>query len=193
MNTEKLVESCYVLTAKQVIKSKPINDKTSTTLNIGVNKDIEYWQNTCGDDSEYELSINGKEPQIIKLEWQTITFGDKAYFKCECGSLVSKLYLPIKSAKFLCRKCHGLQYELSGFNKTSVAGQKLYKLNRLIKLSESRASMGRILYKGEYSKRFKSFLRLCEKAGFHSVVQGAKELQTIINSENFHEDKILHR
>jgi hypothetical protein len=143
--------------------------------------DISYWLNDPADISNVTVSAAGGDPQIIYFEFVWITYGERAYFKCpSCDLVVSKLYLPKGSKEFKCRKCHGLQYYLTTFNKNSVAGRQFYKMDRLQKLAKTRESMGRIFYKGEYSKKFKRFLGLCEKAGFYEDVKSAQNLMELI-------------
>jgi hypothetical protein len=116
------------------------------------------------------------------MEWEDITYGKRAYFICECGHRATKLYLPHNGHEFKCRKCHGLQYQLTTFNRYSVAGRSMYRMNRLHKLSNERAGMSRIFYNGNYTKRFERFLGLCDRAGLDHIVKGANDLKALIES-----------
>jgi hypothetical protein len=179
MNNRYLVGECLTLTPRDVGK------RWDRIRKLGVNQlahhpGISYWFDDMGDPSRLFISVQGHEPQSFAWELIRLTFGDAAYFYCPCGHRASKLYLLPNGNEFKCRKCHKLQYHLSTFNRQSVAGRSLYRANRLQKLANSRASMGRILYNGEYTKRFQRFLGLCDRAGYDSIVQGAKDLKTLI-------------
>ncbi len=155
---------------------------TTRDLLQGVYKspDITYWQENDNDQSVWSISVKGNEPQEINMEWESITYGERPYFRCECGHRATKLYLPANSHEFKCRDCHNLHYQLTTFNRYSINGKKLYQLNRLNKLSNNRASMSRIFYEGKFTKRFERFLGQCEKAGFNSIVQGANDLKILM-------------
>ncbi len=168
MNTELFVENCYTLTPKDLL------------LGLGTRADINFWAEDPDDKSDWCISVSGNEPQKIALEWRDITYGARAYFRCMCDYRATKLYLPLNGHEFKCRRCHGLQYQLTTYNRHSVAGKVLYRLNRLQKLSDSRASMGRILYNGNYTKKFERFLSLCDRAGYDSIVKGAMDLKDLI-------------
>lgn len=179
MNTELIVEDAFSISPKDILKNVHPMRKINSKANIN-RFDISYWMDDSPDAPGVFISAGGKEPQRFDLEWTRITYGQRAYFRCSCGSRVSKLYLPIRGNLFGCRKCHKLQYFLTTLNKNSVAGMKLYKMNRLQKLSNSRANMSRILYNGNFSKRFERFLRLCGRAGFDNVINSANDLRALI-------------
>ncbi len=165
---ESFVEDSITLTPKDIFLNRH-----------EVHAGIDYWLED-NDSSTAFVSVGGKEPQTLHVEWQDITYGKRAYFRCTCERRATKLYLPSNGSQFKCRACHGLQYQLSTFNRRSVAGRSIYRLNRLRKLADSRASMGRILYKGNYTKRFERFLGLCDRAGLDSIVKGAEDLRALI-------------
>ena len=143
--------------------------------------DISFWRDNPSDIFTINISVNGGEPQIINLEMVFLTYGERTYFKCpSCELVVSKLYLPEDSGEFKCRKCHGLQYFLTTFNKHSIAGRQFYKMDRLQKMAICRENMGRILYNGRYTKRFNRFLKLCSKSGFDEAVRSAQNLINLI-------------
>lgn len=170
MNTDLFVESSFSLTPNDVLQ-----DRHHGRI------DINYWIGDGAEPSVVFVTIDAKEPQIIGLDWQDITYGKKAYFLCSCGVRVLKLHLPLHGKEFKCRTCHGLHYELTTYNRYSIAGMKLYQLNRLNKLSNNRAGMSRIFYNGEYTKRFERFLGQCERAGFNSIVDGANALKQLVH------------
>ena len=168
--TNSFVEDSFAISPKDILQNR-YSGRT----------DISYWsEDDSADPSAVFVSMTGKEPQELVLEWNDITYGKRPYFICSCGHRSAKLYLPIHSHEFKCRECHQLQYQLSSFNRNSVGGKSLYKFNRLQKLSNSRADMARILYNGNYSKRFQRFLRLCDKAGLNDVVRGADSLKALL-------------
>ena len=169
MNTELFVEGSFSVTPNDIIQ-----DRHHGRI------DIDYSHSNEEEPSIAYLSIDGKEPQMIDIEWQDITYGRRAYFLCPCGMRVSKLHLPLHGKQFKCRTCHGLQYQLTTFNRNSIAGQSLYRMNRLQKLIASRESMGRILYNGNYTKKFERFLILCDRAGYNDIVTGANSLRALI-------------
>lgn len=175
------VEDCRTLTPKAVFESlNGIRKIAGSSENKRL--DINCWLEDEADLSVVMVSVSGGEPQRLIVGWSPVTFGDRAYFECICGHNAAKLYLPPHGKEFKCRSCHKLQYQLSAFNRYSVAGKALYRMNRLQKLSESRASMSRILYKGKYSKRYESFLGLCDKAGLKSIVRGANDLKALLQA-----------
>jgi len=180
MNTQRIIEDAFSITPKEV----SINLKKGESGNFVTKKraDINFWLDDPADMFNLSISISGQEPQTIKLEKVFITFGERSYFLCHCGKRVNKLYLPSFCNHFACRKCHKLQYFLTTFNKNSIAGQQFYKMNRMQKLAETRASMGRIIYRGNYSKKFNRFLQLCNKAGLDEVVDKAQGLMELIKA-----------
>ena len=180
MENKYLVENCFILTPRDVGCSFD-NIKKLGISSLDNKPEIAYWFDTDKELTYLFISVDGQEPQKFVWELVDIMFGERAYFHCSCGQRVSKLYLPPNSKEFRCRKCYNLKYELSTFNKNSVAGKYLYQANRLLKLANSRADMSRIFYKGGYTKRFETFLRLCDSAGLDSVVKGAQDLKALIH------------
>lgn len=179
MEIRYLVEDCFAITPRDV------GWRLDRVRKLGVNilerrSDISYWFDDMAKPTCLFVSVAGHEPQ--KLSWETveITFGYKDFFFCPCGHRAMKLYLLPGGNEFKCRKCHKLQYQIATFNPDSVAGKPLYKLNRLQRLADSRANMGRILYNGNYTKKFMRFLRLCRRAGLGSVVEDANGLMALI-------------
>ena len=144
---------------------------------------ISYWYEDPEDWSVWSISVNGSDPQEVKIEWEPITYGERAYFRCECGHRATKLYLPPNGHEFKCRSCHDLRYQLTTFNRYSVAGRKIYQANRLNKLSNNRAGMSRIFYNGNYTKRFERFLGQCDRAGFSAIVDGANALKKLVMTD----------
>lgn len=173
MNSDLFVEDSRILTPKDVFRSASHTQKKEMN-------DIDYWLEDVSDPSAVLVSVGGREPQRITLEWEGITFGERAYFRCVCNQRVTKLFLPRKSTEFKCRKCHRLQYQLSSFNRYSTAGRYLYRANRLQKLANSRAGMDRIFYDGQYTKKFERFIGLCDKAGLDDIVRGANALKELV-------------
>lgn len=178
MEQEKLIEECFYIKPAEMIKTlKLVNDGDFSARN---RPDINFWLNDPSDIFNISISVNGGDPQIINLEMVFITYGERAYFKCSCGATVTKLYLPKGSKELKCRKCHKLQYFLTTFSKNSVGGKEIYKMNRMQKLLITREGLNRILYRGNYTKRFSRFLDLCNKAGLNEVVKNAQGLMELI-------------
>ena len=180
MHTRLFIEDCFALNTRDVGR------RLDRIRKLEINKlerrpDVNYWFDDISEPTRLFLSVDGNKPQEFVWETVELTFGERAYFVCACGHRASKLYLPRNSMQFKCRKCHNLQYQLTAYNRYSVAGKPLYRMNRLYKLAESRASMGRILYNGNYTKRFERFLVLCDRVGLGSIVQDANDLKTLIN------------
>lgn len=168
--TNSFVEDAFSISPNDILLNR-YNDRT----------DITCWPvDDSADPATVFVGMAGREPQELILEWNDITYGKRAFFVCSCGHRASKLYLPSHSHEFKCRECHGLQYQLSSFSKNSSVGKSLYRMNRLQKLSDSRADMGRIIYNGKFSKRFERFLRLCDRAGLSDVVEGANSLKALL-------------
>ena len=180
MTTESFVEDSFALTAKGVFDNLRNLIEVGPSAFVKPRADVDYWPEDLFDPSVIFVSVGGREPQRIEFELKKITFGERAYFRCTCDHRAAKLYLPPNGTQFKCRGCHGLQYRLSTINRRSVAGRAIYRINRLQKLANSRASMGRILYNGNYSKRFERFLNLCDRAGFHDIVKGANDMKALI-------------
>lgn len=78
--------------------------------------------------------------QTIELTKEKITFGDRRYFKCNCGRKVNSLFL--KHAQFACRHCHDLVYETTRLKK----GTWLYALNRSFKIEAAKNQVRNITY-----------------------------------------------
>ncbi|HAJ44447.1 MAG: hypothetical protein UV53_C0006G0012 [Candidatus Azambacteria bacterium GW2011_GWE1_42_9] len=180
MNNHYMIEECFFITPRNV------GGRFGHVRKLGINElenrsDISYWFDDMSEPTCLFVSVNGNEPQKFDWEPVDITFGETAYIRCHCGYRARKLYLPPNGKEFKCRKCHKLQYQLTKFNRHSIAGRSLYKMNRLQKLADSRANIGRILYNGNYTKKFTRFLGLCDRAGLESIVRGAKDLKTLMN------------
>lgn len=169
MDTRLFVENSYTLSPTTIISG------------LNLRPDITYWPAVdSGDQSNWLVSVGGNEPQALVLEQVAVTFGKRLYFRCSCGRLAAKLYLPEHSHEFLCRQCHGLKYQLSVLNSRSIAGKAIYRMNRMQKLANSRAGIGRIFYNGNFTKRFERFLRQCDHAGYESIVKGANDLKALV-------------
>ena len=180
MDNRYLVEECSCLTPRDVGR------RSNRIRKLGINilegrEDISYWFDDMSEPTCLFVSVSGHGPQKFQWEKVELTFGERAYFYCPCGYRASKIYLLPNGKEFKCRKCHKLRYALAVLNKKSVAGRSVYRINRLHKLANSRANMDRIFYKGGYTKRFKRFLNLCDKAGLESIVKGANDLKELIN------------
>lgn len=179
-NNRFLVEDCYYLTPRDVGR------RSGRVRKLGINilegrDDISYWFDDMSNPTRLFVGVKDHEPQEFMWEEISLTFGERAYFYCPCGCRVAKLYIPPNGFELKCRNCHNLHYALTVLNKNSPAGRAVYQMNRLQKLANSRASMDRIFYRGEYTKRFKGFLCLCKKAGLDNIVKGAEDLKELIN------------
>jgi hypothetical protein len=179
MEKKYFVEECFTLTPRDV--GNRIDRIRKLGINILENRPgIRYWFDDDDRPMYLFISVDGREAQKLRWEQVEITFGIREYFYCLCGQKSTKLYLLPNGKEFKCRICHNLKYRLSTFNRYSVAGKAIYKMDRLQKLANNRASMSRIFYNGHYTKRFEKFLKLCDKAGLDSIVRGAQDLKELI-------------
>lgn len=170
--TRNYIEDAITLTPKNLLRD-----------DVSGNTQFNYWLEDEWDPSVWMVSVNNHEPQRLVIEFEAITYGERGYFKCPtCDHRGSKLYLPPNGSEFKCKECHKMVYRLQTFNKNSIAGKTLYKMNRMQKLADKRASMGRILYNGLYTKKYERFLTLCDKAGYSSIVKGAEQLRELIKA-----------
>lgn len=180
----QLIENCAALTIKDALKSvrsaKPV-EVASNGHEFG----LQCQFNTAMDVSTILTYGKGQEPQEIALEWMDLTFGKTAFFICECGRRSRKLYLPPGTgvARFRCRICCHLKYELSQINRNSPQGKLFYSTNRIIKLANKRENMRRIFYAGTYTTRYRRFLKLCGQAGLDQVVSDANDLLNAIKAQ----------
>jgi hypothetical protein len=180
MEKKYFVEECFELTPRDV--GNRIDCIRKLGINILENRpEIRYWFDDDDRPMYLFISVEGNEPQKLRWEQVEITFGLREYFYCQCGQRSAKLYLLPNGTEFQCRICHKLRYRLTSFNRNSIAGKTIYKMDRLHKLANDRASMSRIFYNGEYTKRFKRFLKLCDRAGLDSIVKGANDLKALIH------------
>ncbi|MDO8565832.1 MAG: hypothetical protein Q7S04_01430 [Candidatus Moranbacteria bacterium] len=179
MGNKYLVEECFFLTPRDVGRRFDRIRKLGTNILEG-RDDISYWFDDMSEPTCLFVSVDGHEPQKFIWEPVELTFGEAAYFHCGCGYKARKLYLLPSGNEFKCRKCHNLRYALSVLNSKSIAGRVIYRANRLHKLANSRACMGRIFYDGNFTKRFERFLGLCDKAGLEDIVRGANALKELV-------------
>lgn len=171
------VEDSIAITPKELLD---IANHTSTKK---MRTDIDCWYSNENESDNMSVSINGKEPQGVSIEWIEITYGRMAYFQCNCGRRSLKLYKPSHKAEFRCRGCLNLRYRICSFNTSSIAGRQIHRMNRITKLVETRETISHIFFKGKFTSRYSSFLVQCQKVGLHEVVENSKMLQELINQE----------
>ena len=131
-----------------------------------------------GDDTYLVITL-GIEPQRIQLSEEKLTFGNRSYLICNCGSKTNILYL--KKGVFACRDCHNLTYQSTTINRTSKHGRFLHQQSQVLKLIGMREKMNRIFYKSHYTKRFLHWLGLCSSAGLFDEAMQAWKLQDAVN------------
>lgn len=120
------------------------------------------------------------EPQRILLSELELTFGMRFYFVCEkCECRTTALYL--KDKTFACRKCQGLQYASSFINRNTKHGRYIFQQSQINRIMDIRESMDRIFYRSQFSKRYKYWLKLCDRAGLVDEVRRANALMAGIN------------
>lgn len=123
------------------------------------------------------VTVGNNAPQRIETEGVDLPVSYRIYFICPgCDKRAYKLYLLPDGKEFKCRGCHKLRYKLTGINRKTPHGKMLYTMNRLDKLSKQREKMGTILYNGKYTRKFQSFLRQCDRAGYTKVIEDAAGL-----------------
>lgn len=177
-NNIYLVEDCRAITTKEAL------ELAHTGRSKNIKSDINCWLENIRNQDILYLSIGGREPQEINIEYRDITFGQTAFFNCSCGCRVSKLFLLPNSSSvsdFKCKKCHSLKYRLSTLNSKSIAGIAIKRMNKINKLVDKREKITRIFYRGKYTAKFNNFLDECRTVGLHDVVNNAKELMEVVN------------
>lgn len=175
-NVTYFVEECNTITPKEVVSI------ATSTIGKKNRTDIDCWFEN-EDKNIISVSINGKEPQMITLEFMEIHYGQMTYFNCgKCRSRSAKLYLPPRGTEFRCRGCNNLKYRLSAINSKSIAGMAIYRTIKTNKIIDARATMSRIMYRGQYTHRFNRFLKKCKSVGLHEVVNNAQALLETIRS-----------
>lgn len=181
MSNNLFTETSFSLSAKEVLQNLRMILEIGNSAYIKPREDIDYSFDDPFDPTILSVIVEGTEPQNLLLELEEITFGERAYFRCKCDARVNKIYITDSDHEFKCRKCHKLHYQLTTFNRHSVAGKTLYQMNRLHKLSSNRANISRILYDGKFTKKFSRFLNLCNKAGLENFVKGSNELKALLD------------
>lgn len=183
----ELIEYCFTITTKRF--RKDLEQVKDQRKNISGFIDIKHGNMTSvvdytveyGAEYDYLVIHNAGVEQRIKLVDGAIHFGARIWFICECGAHIAKLYLPPGAKEFKCRKCHHLVYQSTTINKHSKHGAFIYKNSLILKIISMRESMGRIFYRSEYTKRFKRWLDLCDKAGLTDERGNANNLTNGIN------------
>lgn len=180
----ELIEDCYALSAKEALRCADGAKRLVARVD-GNDFGVQCQLNATIDPSAISIRIGGGVAQEIAMEWQDITYGRVAFFKCPCGCRVRKLYLPPGARQLLCRHCWHLRYELSNINRSSVHGKLFYRTNRMIKLASKRESMRRIFCRGNFTRRYQGFLKLCDKAGFAQISADARNLLEAVRAQSF--------
>lgn len=176
MNDEYVIDSCISISPKEVLKI--LKGITITRMDIR-QLNLNCWLNDPNEPDFLCMSIGGREPQTLELEWLTFKYGDVAFFNCGAGHRVRKLYLVPQGNAFECRLCGKFRYFASRLNPKSEMGQAVHRFENMRKLVYARVGMSKISHKGKYTKRFNRWLERCSKAGLHDVVENAKTLLEI--------------
>ena len=179
METRNMVEDCFTITPRDVLRGLKWNEGVGTGAEDR-KPELNCWVDDPSDSDVVWVSVKGQEPQELSLEWISLTYGQMAYFNCNCGYRSAKLYLPPGGAQFGCRRCLKLRYRGSIINPRSVVGQAIHKYSRMNKLADIRANISRIFYKGEYTKRYKRFLKRCSD---EALTGNAESLLNIIKTQ----------
>src|SRR5665213_811525 len=88
------VEDSFVLTPKGILQNLRRVMEIGPSAYVKPRADIDYWLEDPSDPSVVLVRVGESEPQRLNLEWQEITFGERAYFQCVCDHRATKLYLP---------------------------------------------------------------------------------------------------
>jgi hypothetical protein len=103
-------------------------------------------------DIEYSLIKDKVRRQTIELGSKEIYFGNRPFLICpECGHFGNQFYIK-GGDRFLCRDCIHATYQLTTFNKNTVAGIMFYFNAKILKLQEKIITK-RVQYRGEKTKR----------------------------------------
>ena len=180
MNKSFTAEDCYTIKPNDVIRILRRENKAKADIKLS---DVDCWLDNPDNPDVLCVSVKGHEPQKIVLEWVDISFGQMAYFRCDCGYRSSKLYLPPNGTQYQCRRCHKLRYRISSLNPTSIAGKALHRFNRINKLIETRANISHLFYNGRYTRRFENFLKHCKKEGLDNIVEDAQKLLEVVKTQ----------
>ena len=171
-----LVEDCYFLSLSKIENNAWPPRKIGTPVDVK-RPDIDYWFK----DTDFFVTVGGSEPQKIETVEVELPVTWRTYFLCpDCNKRINKIYLLPGGRTFKCRVCHKLRYSVTTINKHTTHGKLIYSVNRMDKLSKQREKMGTILYNGQYTRKFKSFLRQCERAGYTEAVSNATGLMSVL-------------
>jgi hypothetical protein len=178
----ELIEYCFTITTKrfrkdlELVREHRKNISGYIDIKHGTKVSVSDYSVEYGMEYDYLVIHNEGVEQRIKLIDGQLKFGTRIWFICECGAHIAKLYLPPGCKEFKCRRCHHLCYQSTRINKNSKHGRFLYKESLVLKIIAMRESMGRIFYRSEYTKRFKRWLNLCDKAGLTNERGNANNL-----------------
>jgi hypothetical protein len=181
-NNKVLVEQCDILpvtvfkTALTRLRASQ-GDFEDEITSFPNNPPISYWVEHKDKDVYLTFSYEGKEPQTIQIVESVLTFGLRAYFLCPgCGRQVFKLYRTPRGENFNCFHCQNLRYEVTSFNRRSPQGELGYKMNRILKLMQSRELItNRIIYNGKFSRSYRNYLSRATRLGLNGPAIDAEE------------------
>mgnify|MGYP001602760634 CR=1 FL=1 len=194
MDSKILVEDCDYIYISNAIKKdlrryRKARDNISGIIDIGYDGikklTCNYWfDKDTSNATFFVISVGGNHlPQSILISEIKLHFGTRSCFVCECGRQAYKLYLPSEKIELKCRLCYKLRYELSMINRHSEHGNFLYIAKQTLKLINQQPNTNRRIYKNQYTRRFKSFLKLCGKVGFNDIVRDAQYFMTEIKNQ----------
>ena len=183
----ELIEYCFAITTKrfrqdlQRVKEQGKSVSGYIDIKHGNKTSVADYTVEYGTEYDYLVIHNAGVEQRIRLVDGQLKLGVRIWFLCECGAHMAKLYLPPGGKEFKCRKCHHLVYQRSSINKNSKHGAFIYKNSLILKIMAMRENLGRIFYCSKYTKRFKRWLDLCDKAGLTDERVNANNLMSGIN------------
>ena len=180
-----LVENCFALSTKLLKKdlhrarnNESVQNEYLNFIQKGRPSVLFYSIDYSFDGNTYLVVTFDAEPQKILLSTRELTFGTRSYLVCPCGQKTNTLYL--KNVFFACFKCHSLRYQSMMINSNTDHGRMLYLHNKRLELADIRENIPRPLYRSNWTKPFKRYLKLCVQAGlFQQVMEAQNTMEAI--------------
>lgn len=174
LTTGELKEALKKARNNEPVEEEPLNFIGNDGRPSALHYSIEYGWN----DDKYLVIYLGPEPQKILLHERPLTYGVRTEFVCGCGRKCNTLYL--SADYFSCRKCKLLRYESTRVNKNSDHAYMRWIYGKRMELMEMKASIKRIFYKGQYTKKYLRYISLCIKYHAYDEVEASKEVTELL-------------
>jgi hypothetical protein len=114
--TRRLVETCTWLDARQVLTRKALSLlRRDARVEMIATKGTESFTLVLRltDFGGIVLETKRFFSQRLELAKVRLTYGDRYFFRCDCGRRCAKVYLPPGESFFKCRACYRLTYSSS--------------------------------------------------------------------------------